>query len=186
MNDLATRLDSQEYPRLWGSAGLRYLLAHHEAGALRAAAPELPAPFDFYWQRTPRSACIVWTYWELDQDLRGRPDPGRMSLWKAIMLAKKWKEDQVCFWPLAVREDLGSPLSAHPPAMVEAVRFLQPRYVLCFGSEVQRVLKEYFLNGTDSFPDTCTIVHLPGPGEMLPDNKAAKLKTWRLIQHLQT
>lgn len=186
----------QEYQRIWHTAGLRHVLSQavnasdlNQGGLDSSHSQEsflatLPESLRFYWQRVRLPLKIVWTYWELDEDMRGKPDPDRLSLWRSIMLAKNWKEDQVCFWPIAISSGLDQSFVPQAGVLASLTKLFLPSHVFCFGRQSHLALKNFFKQTGDMFPSQCMILYLPGAQDMLPDNKDAKQQTWQQIKNL--
>jgi len=185
-----------EYYRVWQTSGLNFLLSHTTATAgstcAASSAPtteasfvqSLPECFRFYWQRVRLPIRVVWTYWELDNDMRGESDPSRLSLWRSIMEAKRWAQEQVCFWPVAVKCGNGQAEDLRVDVLAEMLKLFTPRHVLSFGEQSHAALRHYFMSFPECLPDGCTIHYLPGAEDMLPDNREAKAQTWFCIKKL--
>ncbi|MFO7597717.1 MAG: hypothetical protein R6W92_15420 [Desulfocurvibacter africanus] len=125
----------------------------------------------------------MWTYWELAQDFGGEPDSNRRQLWANIIKSLPYKQ-RVGFWP--VSEFKGGTMLAKPALFWQGVREFGATHVLCFGRRACMTL----------FPDrpfspgafqhrNLTAVILPGPDDMLPDNRQLKAVTWNLLKDLR-
>lgn len=187
-----------EYHRLWLNAGLRHLLSFgsHSADngwpeasctgindSCRDFSMSLPKPYLFYWQRVHFPVRIVWTYLELDQDLRGQPNEERLTLWRNIMRSKNWRKEHICFWPVALHSKDGQ-LEPHPKVFFSLIHQIMPRYILCFGPKPREILKSYQEETGEGLPMNTQTLYLPGAEDMLPDNQDAKRHTWLQIKHL--
>lgn len=182
-----------EYYRVWRTSGLRFLFLQaadstsppSNASTVEASFTQsLPECLRFYWQRVQLPIRLVWTYWELDDDMRGKPDTERLSLWRSIMEAKHWTEKQICFWPLAVRHDGDGTADLRVDVFANLLKTFSPRHVLSFGERSHAALRRHFARFADSLPDGCTVQYLPGAEDMLPDNREAKAQAWRCIKNL--
>lgn len=189
-----------EYYRVWQISGLHFLLsrpttamasisASTSATATTFSSEEsfvqsLPECFRFYWQRVRLPIQVIWTYWELDEDMRGESNPARLSLWRSIMEAKHWTQKQVCFWPVAVKRGPEQAEDLRVDVLADILKLFTPRHVLSFGEQSHAALRHYFTSFPECLPDGCTIHCLPGAEDMLPDNREAKAQTWFGIKNL--
>jgi hypothetical protein len=116
--------------------------AAQAAPAVRAArmpAKELrekdwPAAWRERLEKT-RAAPIIWTYWELGQDLCGAPDPQRRGLLRGLLQDLAHPPGTHCFWPLALPEGDGEQPEANAPVFWDGVRLLRGRAVVIMGSQ---------------------------------------------------
>lgn len=103
------------------------------------AAPNLadwPAGWRERLQQT-RPAPVIWTYWELGQDLCGAPDPNRRELLGKLLKDLAHPPGTHSFWPLALPRQDGDgeqELEANAPVFWEGVRLLRGRAVVLMGS----------------------------------------------------
>jgi hypothetical protein len=106
------------------------------------------------------------------------------------MEAKHWSEEQICFWPVALRRagraecSAGQSEDVRVDILVDMLRTFTPKHVLSFGERSHAVLRRHFACSLSCLPDGCTIHYLPGAEDMLPDNREAKSQTWSCIKHL--
>jgi hypothetical protein len=183
----------RETVRLWREIGLCHVFrmspsTPHPVPRSSVADPlqdfqtSLPASLQIYWQHLHLPVSIVWTYWELDMDIRGEPSKPRMDLWESIIRAKGWNMNHIAFWPLSLPADPTSDPGQCAFFFRKFLASVTPKYILCFGCRSHEALRAALC--TD-FPQLMPkIIYLPGAEEMLPDNKAAKRDAWRLIQPL--
>jgi hypothetical protein len=188
--------------RSWYAAGLRHVFAPvQDAGRARNAehlskgggqseepsstGPEapFPAPWQDVYLRCRPPHPHVWTYWNLCLDLSPQASEARCSLFAKILSSLKWPRENVVFWPLTCSAPSG--ISPDVEHFWKGIRLLRPRYIICFGLEAFRALCP------DRSPDYGSyttshgvIVSLPGPEDMLPDNRQAKGLVWHVLQSL--
>jgi hypothetical protein len=177
--------------RSWYLNGLQYLFkpksdprevlspSRHEAEPKKSI--RFPAPWDEIWASSRPPYTSVWTYWDLCQDIGSSHDPDRKVLFDRILDALQRTRYEVFFWPVTVfaegnwqvRQDL----------FWHGVRMSGACTVVCFGERVFQAL----------FPDAATaytslshegyqVVYVPGPEEMLPDNREAKRIVWKMLK----
>lgn len=147
--------------------------------------PDLPAPFTSLLDRTAIPSFTLWTYWEFGQDLLGPPNPDRQTLWRGMLKALHdrlgWPRGSIAFWPLSTIRD--ATLVPDMDLFLYGVKRIKPVYVFCFGRQAFKVLfpnREYAPGRYTR--QQLSIQVLPGPEEMLPDNKAAKAAAWKTFQ----
>jgi hypothetical protein len=112
------------------------------------------------------------------------------------MEAKHWSEEQICFWPVALRRagragragraecSAGQNQDVRVDILVDMLKIFTPKHVLSFGERSHAALRRHFARSPGCLPEGCTIHYLPGAEDMLPDHRAAKSKTWSCIKHL--
>ncbi|HDQ41781.1 MAG TPA: hypothetical protein ENN39_12260 [Desulfonatronum sp.] len=108
----------------------------------------------------------------------------RVDLMKSIMRAKHLCDEQICWWPVAIGTGTQQPRTERPDIMASMIRLFAPTHVFCFGEQPQHSLKYYLSCRHDHIPDQTTIISLPAPEEMLPDNQDKKMQTWCIIKDL--
>ena len=127
----------------------------------------------------------LWTYWELPADIEQVPDPNRRHLWRNILAALKWPAGTIAFWPMSSFE--GGLLKPNFPAFWSGVQIINPRIIVCFGHGAfcrlfpERTFQYGYFNHNN-----LQILTLPGPGDMLPDNKTAKKVVWNFLSSIST
>ncbi|SDB16888.1 hypothetical protein SAMN05660653_00791 [Desulfonatronum thiosulfatophilum] len=142
-----------------------------------------PEPFLFYLHKISDSVKVVWTYFELDQDFRGNPDPQRLELWYSIMKAKGLQQQHVAFWPIELHPWHSATISRSIDFFCKFVNKVCPKFIFCFGSAAHGLFHDH--SNALSFNTSVPIIFLPGAEEMLPDNKSVKRKAWSLIRPLE-
>jgi hypothetical protein len=147
-----------------------------------------PAPWDLYLARAAAPSRTVWTYLELGRDMlagtAGATDMGagpevqaRRGLFRNIIQNMAWPKGSVAFWPLAAEGD------PEPELFWRGVDHLQAEAVVVFGRGGLAAL----CPGMD-YRHSSLILHnlpvhvLPGPEDMLPDNKDAKRIAWTMLK----
>lgn len=162
-------------------------------------AASLPHPLRCYHSRLTFPVRLIWTYFELDEDHRGTPDPSRVQLWDSIIKAKQWLPSDIAFWPLCLTheahqraesrdanssdcqpDDLNEQVAA---AFRRLLTVFRPGYVFCFGQAAHDVLKNIY--AAHPHPDDTCFLFLPGAEEMLPDNKMVKRQAWDVIRSIE-
>lgn len=124
----------------------------------------------------------MWTYWELALDFGGEPDGARRQLWANIIKSLPYKQ-RVGFWP--VSEFQGGVMLAKPALFWQGVREFGITHVLCFGRRACMTLfpDRAFSLGVFQYGNLTAVI-LPGPEDMLPDNRQAKAVAWALLKDL--
>lgn len=147
--------------------------------------PELPPAYAAHLNRTTIPSFTLWTYWEFGEDLLGSPDPHRQALWRGMLKALHdrlgWPRGSIAFWPLTMIRDGNA--TPDLELFMYGVRRIKPVYLFCFGRKAFEVLlpnREYAAGRYTR--DHLSIQVLPGPEEMLPDNKEAKGAAWKIFQ----
>ena len=155
------------------------------AAAPVVASSEIPAPFQALLNRTAIPSFTLWTYWEFGSDIQGEPDPGRQRLWRDMLKALhdrlRWPRGSIAFWPMSTIRD--GRIVADLDLFMYGVRRIMPVYVFCFGKQAFQSFfpgREYSVGRYTR--GTLSIQVLPGPEEMLPDNKAVKGAAWKIFQ----
>ncbi|MEG6549707.1 hypothetical protein V6C53_05650 [Desulfocurvibacter africanus] len=140
-------------------------------------------PFLYALERLKPPVRAMWTYWELAQDFGGEPDSNRRQLWANIIKSLPYKQ-RVGFWP--VSEFRGGTMLAKPALFWQGVREFGATHVLCFGRRACMTLfpDRPFSPGVFQHGDLTAVI-LPGPDDMLPDNRQLKAVTWNLLKDLR-
>ena len=175
----------------WYSSGLRFLLRperdHGEPGDAPLEASSAETPFPEPWSRIYNSRSCrctsVWTYWQLPIDLGPQASVERKRLFQNIVSALNWPQEHLVFWPLSAIKSEG--LLPRTDLFLQGILLMKPLYILCFGDQAFASLfpensKEYGLFKLDQI----NYIYLPGPEDMLPDNKQAKRIVWSTLKNL--
>lgn len=125
----------------------------------------------------------VWTYAELALDLGPSPCSARRTLWRNMLTQLAWPKNSVLFMPYAVsRDEKCEERCAH---FWEAVRRLKPKCVVVFGKPA---LDALLPGAADDYGVLRGVPHstlfLPGPSDMLPDDRRMKRIAWEYLRHL--
>ena len=167
---------SQSRRHLLG-AGIRHvLLAEAPAGVLpirpapaveaRPEPRELCEPWTGYLKRVPPSPKLVWTYWELGQDLAGEGDQNRSECWRRLIQNLGWPRGTVGFWPFAIFS--GGNLVPGIEDFLCGLRRIEPRGLVVFGVEPLLACLEAELAGGDLGTWLHRPVHLaPSPSQLV-------------------
>jgi len=190
-------VDLHETWRAFYACGLTCLLqpAVNEAGATAevkeeaatndtaSAETSFPQPWQRIYQAQKGPVPCVWTYWELARDLTESFSPERRKLFKSIVQALAWPSGRIVFWPLSQEVEGG--LIPRTDCFWSGLRAFAPKYLVCFGLEAFATLFPDQPNRYGRFStDGLTVVYIPGPSEMLPDNRAAKQVVWKGLTDL--
>jgi hypothetical protein len=146
-----------------------------------AAEQGYPPPWSTVWSTLSPPYTMVWTYWQLSEDLGPSPDQQRRTLFKTILTSLCWPRGSVAFWPLT---SYAPP--DHTPRLDifwSGVSALQAQMIVVFGARAfQTIFPERTPRfGFTSTPEGLQIVHVPGPQDMLPDNREMKNLTWSML-----
>jgi hypothetical protein len=185
---------SERY-RPWRTAGLRYLFRPAAAPApytpvtacqpkpAEASVDPWPGAWKAYRRKLATPSRTVWTYADLGLDLGSAPDTSRRDLFTLIIHFLKWPKGSVTFWPVAAETDQG--LSPDPDRFWQGVAECRARTVIVFGRRALKMLfpEETFAPRVFSARGL-TVVALPGPADLLPDNRAAKKIVWDTLRNL--
>ncbi|MFP4212546.1 MAG: hypothetical protein ACLFRL_00395 [Desulfohalobiaceae bacterium] len=187
-------LDLPHQLRNWRKCGLRLVFG---APACQEAAPvqqgtarweeefRPPEPWLGVWNSISRLPCpLLWTYQELGPDLLSPGQTQRQELFAKICRHMEVPADCIVFWPLSEHARQGT--KARLDIFWQGVRLIKPRYLLVFGQQAMHVLYpdlagQYGLY-TQPRPN---VLYLPGPQDMLPDNRQAKAFVWKMLQQIQ-
>jgi len=179
--------------RLWHGAGLRYLLSDRLSGSLdehgevhppamdKGKAEAFPEPWHSLWPRLSKPCPTVWTYGAMTDDLNDQScSPQRRQLFKNILQALGWPQGSVAFWPIAVRS--GSELQPCPDIFRRGLAELAPRYLFCFGqTALDALCPQRTKTGARFMLARTTVIPLPEPDQMLPDNRDLKRAVWNAL-----
>jgi len=187
-------LKLNQYHRSILNSGFRYLLQSESStqqdftsGTSGNSSPRLfPEPWQSIFQDTKPPIYCFFTYWELSYDLQYSSEKSakRMHLFKNIISSLKWPEEKVVFWPATYINYTEFTLDAD--SFWEGVKKLQPVYLICFGKTVFSALfpERSFQVSQFTTTDNMNVLSLPGPNDMLPDNREAKRKVWHALKNL--
>ncbi len=144
-----------------------------------------PTPWADLWVKLHPPYAMVWTYWQLAEDLGGRPDAQRRQLFRTILSKLGWPRGSVAFWPLSAYD--GRDHQIRLDLFWSGVQVIQAQIVVVFGVPAFQAL---FSKARPSFGFTTTrsglqIVHVPGPDDMLPDKREMKNLAWNMLYPLR-
>ncbi|MCA1944467.1 MAG: hypothetical protein LDL30_04170 [Desulfovibrio sp.] len=80
---------------------------------------------------------MVWTYFQLGQDMLQQPHAGRRQLLRELLQALRWPPGSVVFWPLAVPVDGRHEVNIG--LFWRGLRVLGSKTVCCFGSACRSI-----------------------------------------------
>lgn len=178
-------------------AGISYLLpggdicapSPQDTGAVNKEAPArnvpsdqgFPPPWSQVWKKLHPPYTMVWTYWQLSEDLGPAPCLERQQLFKAILSQLGWPRGSVAFWPLSAFDGQGH--VPHLDLFWSGVQAVQAELVVIFGAQAfQTLFPDKGLGlGFSSTTDGLQVVHVPGPDDMLPNNRDMKNLTWNML-----
>lgn len=178
----------------WYAFGLHYLLqdstkqglsrSEHSKGFASATEPDFPEPWRQIVKQQQHPCATIWTYWQLPIDCGPKSSEERKTLFRNIIHALGWNPEDYVLWPMS-RETQGS-LEAKTDCFWRGLPFFRPQYVLCFGRQTFGALfPQKTGTGFGLFNlDQITYIYLPGPEDMLPDQKQAKNLVWNLLKNL--
>ncbi len=149
---------------------------------------QIPDDLFAHLGKQPTPVFSVWTYWEFPQDLTTAALAQRKELWaniyKAIVQPGHWGKNSVAFWSLS-RNQSGK-LLPDTDLFQAGLRYLAPVYIFCFGRKAfSTLLPETDYACGQFLYGRYALVSLPGPEEMLPDNRDIKASVWQTLQHYQ-
>lgn len=175
---------------VWHALGLSYVLSpgpgsrsnRKSPEPCQSPVPEFPEPWSRILDQASLPCATVWTYWHLPLDLFSDPPTARKRLFQNIRTSLGWPETEVVFWPLSA--EVQNRLQPRTDFFRRGLAHIQPRYVLLFGVPA---LRELFPQKDRSnyglFIDhQITYIFLPGPEDMLPDQKQAKNYVWTTLK----
>ena len=187
-------LKLNQYHRSILNSGLRYLLQSESSTQQdftsetkdNSATSQFPEPWDTIFQDTKPPIYCFFTYWELSYDLQYSTEISakRMHLFKNIIGSLNWPEDKIVFWPATCINNTEFTVDAN--IFWEGVKMLQPVYLICFGKTVFSALfpERWFQEAPFATTGNTNVLSLPGPNDMLPDNREAKRKVWHALKNL--
>ncbi len=91
-----------------------------------------------YWNSVTKKPKVIFTYYELGQDLTGNPDPARRSFFQQLMNRLTWPKGTCAFWPMAAYHD-----NSHYPdesLFWRGAIKLMAGYMACFGEQALSVI----------------------------------------------
>ncbi len=148
----------------------------------------IPDDLFTHLSKQPSPVFSVWTYWEFSLDLTTAAHEERKELWaniyKAIVQPKHWGRNSIAFWSLS-RNQSGE-LLPDTDLFQAGLRYLAPVYIFCFGRKAFSTLLPQTVYACGQFLyGRYALISLPGPEEMLPDNREIKASVWQTLQHYQ-
>lgn len=182
--------------RLWHQAGLRYLFSDRHSDSPDSAgqsplspmasgeAGVFPEPWHSLWPRISKPCPTVWTYGALTDDLNDQDcSPQRRQLFKNILKSLGWPRGSVAFWPFAIRS--GSQLQPFPDVFWQGLAEMAPRYLLCFGeAALEALCPQRPETGARFMLGQTTVIPLPEPDQLLPDNRDLKRVVWNTLSSI--
>ncbi|MCF8109596.1 MAG: hypothetical protein K9J81_11470 [Desulfohalobiaceae bacterium] len=186
-----SELDLPPVLHAWYRLGLTALLEakppETETGQARGTGTcaDLPQPWRSIAQEHPAPCATLWTYWQLAGDLGSKASPERTLLFRNIRKALGWPQADIVFWPPA--ELRASGLHFRSEYFWQGLAVFEPRFVLIFG---RPAFKRLFPRTGDRrygefIQDHISYIFLPGPEDMLPDQKEAKRVVWNTLKTIQ-
>jgi hypothetical protein len=182
--------------RSWREAGLEFLLKEHPVEVPAPTNPsehvchvherlehDWPEPWKGQLARLKRPRPVLWTYLELGLDLCGSPDPRRRELWTSIIESLGWPRGAVLFWPFS--HILGDTIVPRTDLFWKGIETLDPMMIVVFGSDAAVEL----LPGNPGYGPArhagLQVLLLPGPQDMLPDNRTSKRIVWEYLKQVR-
>lgn len=188
-----TDLRLREPFRSWYLNGLRFFFKRgpdcrsghlsRQKEPINITSPEekFPSPWDDLWACSNPPYLSVWTYWELGQDCGQEADQDRQSLFDNILNALGLTREEVLFWPLT--SSLEGEINIQEDIFWQGVKLSGAGNIICFGERVfQGLFPNRPLNYSIFVYNDYEVVLVPGPEEMLPDNREAKKIVWRILK----
>lgn len=145
------------------------------------ASSTYPSPWADLWATLHPPYTMIWTYWQLSEDLGGSPDAQRRQLFRTILSQLGWPRGSVAFWPLSAYDGYNHQIRLD--LFWSGVSALQAHIVVVFGSPAFQALfsKTRSSFGFTTTPSGLQIVHVPGPDDMLPDTREMKNLAWNML-----
>lgn len=186
-----SELDTPPALRVWHRLGLTLFLEAKppEAEAGQAGRPgtcaDLPQPWRGIAQEHPGPSATLWTYWQLAGDLDSEAASERTLLFRNICTALGWPQADIVFWPPAELRSSG--LHFRSECFWQGLAVFEPRFVLIFGRPAFTRLFPHAGEPRygEFHQDHVTYIFLPGPEDMLPDQKEAKRVVWNTLKAIQ-
>lgn len=181
--------------RCWLSLGLRYILLPADSDVASkeavAAPPSAAAVSSVHCEDLIQRArerldpphAQIWTYWELPLDLGEFPSHERRVLWLRMLKALALPPGCVLFWPMSLPGKTGP--APRVDLFWEGVKESGAQTVVCFGRRAfAHLFPDRDFSTASFFLEGRTIQPLPGPEDMLPDNREAKAVVWKRLLDL--
>lgn len=181
--------------RAWYKSGLRHVLYDF---CSRISAQEskqrpdskheqiyFPEPWHSIWTNMQRcSATLLWTYYELGPDLQHQGTNQRTELFSRICTHLDLGREMIVFWPMAQQTAQG--VQPRQDIFWQGVHLINPVYLLIFGQKAMQLLFPGLASCFGSYSQAgFQLIYLPGPEQMLPDNRQAKSYVWRMLLWLK-
>lgn len=142
----------------WQEAGLLHI---YRPG--KAATAPLPEVYFSALSKIPATASTLWTYYELGDDLGGKPDPERRTALANCLSQTQLPKGTVCFLPFTHRSESEN-LQIHPGFFWSALAKTTIRSIVFFGqpgwNELFPVLPDLFTS-SEMILYALRITHLP-------------------------
>lgn len=120
----------------------------------------------------------LWTYVGLKEDLEQHTMPERMVVFRKIQesvcLHLKWKENDICSWPLDVERQL----------FCKGVEHFKPQIIIIFEPCEEGVRPKEEADEITIRQTGCAVHILPNLDEMATGNKSLKNEAWKILQTL--
>jgi hypothetical protein len=186
--------------RSWREAGLEYLLVepscsgpHRKPDEKTASdhASHDPEPHEQDWPepwkgqltRLQRPRPVLWTYLELGFDLCGSPDQRRRELWATIIEKLGWPRGAVLFWPFSCV--VGETLVQRTDLFWKGIDTIDPMMIVVFGTDAAAELLPGNAGYGPARHGGVQVLLLPGPQDMLPDNRTSKRIVWDYLRQVR-
>lgn len=177
--------------RNWRKCGLRFIMGREANQELESkdAGPQSsfqpPEPWLSLWSKLALQPCpLLWTYFELGPDLLSSGPNQRRDLFSKICQHLDIPGEWIVFWPLSEQYSQG--IRPRVDIFWQGVNRIKPSYLVIFGQKAMRLLYPeqagqygFYLQSSPS------VLYLPGPEEMLPDNRQTKSFVWQMLLKLQ-
>lgn len=144
----------------------------------------LPPPWDTYLQHVCKSPRVIFTYWELHEDLASSPSAARRAIWARLLKHLAWPSGTVAFWPVC--ESVQGAVRARRDLFWRGVSEFAADTVVVFGRKAFMAL----------FPDrqfTCRgftvgslrVISLPDPDLLVAEDRQAMGLVVRSLEPLR-
>ena len=188
-------LNLNQYYHCWFKSGLRYILhtdnqpdTNNRTNSNPATKLDFPEPWESVLKTTNPPVPIVLTYYQLPEDLGNSHmfDNNRIQLFQNILKALNWPKENRAFLPATRIVD--NDLQEEPDIFWKIIQILNPAYLICFGEPVFKMLFPDKSLVFDQFEieNDLDVLFVPGPDDMLPDNREAKKRVWNFLKDLKS
>lgn len=139
--------------------------AHAEKSSVQK--PDLPAPWDGYWNKVAPGSKVIITYMDLGKDLGGAAEPKRGRLFRSLLSHLRWPKGTASFWPMSALSPEG--LTPNSELFWAGVKALGIRTVACFGDDALSVIMPGSTPGKEAYVfENQTVLSLPHPDTLIP------------------